>query len=90
MVRVLCALGALVSAFAGGWVLHIAPKDDPVVWFVVFLFGCAFACFWTELTSDRTAGIIHYIHIYTLYILLLSTFRWRNISADGQLSGAGI
>lgn len=52
MVRLLCVLGALVSAFAGGWVLHIAPKDDPVVWFVVFLFGCAFACFWTELTSD--------------------------------------
>lgn len=52
MVRVLCVLGALTSAFAGGWVLHIAPKDDPVVWFVVFLFVCAFMCFWTELTSD--------------------------------------
>lgn len=52
MVRVLCALGALLSAFAGGWVLHIAPKDDPIVWLVVFLFGCAFACFWAELIRD--------------------------------------
>ena len=52
MVKILCVLGALTSAFAGGWVLRIAPKDDPVVWLIVFLFGCAFACFWTELTSD--------------------------------------
>ena len=37
MVRVLCVLGCLVSAFAGGWVLHIAPKDDPIVWLVLFL-----------------------------------------------------
>ena len=49
MVKILCALGALVSAFAGGWVLRIAPNDDPIVWFVVFLFGCAFACFWAGL-----------------------------------------
>ena len=52
MVRVLCALGCLVSAFAGGWVLHIAPKDDPVIWLVAFMFGCAFMCFWTELIRD--------------------------------------
>ena len=31
---------------------YIAPKDDPIVWFVVFLFGCAFACFWAELIRD--------------------------------------
>ena len=52
MVKILCALGALISALAGGLVLHIAPKDDTVVWFVVFLFGCAFACFWAELIRD--------------------------------------
>lgn len=52
MVKILCALGALLSAFAGGWVLRIAPTNDPVVWFVVFLFGCAFACFWAELIRD--------------------------------------
>ena len=52
MVKILCALGALTSAFTGGWVLHIAPNDDPVVWLVVFLFGCAFVCFWAELIRD--------------------------------------
>ena len=52
MVKILCALGALTSAFAGGWVLRIAPNDDPVVWLVGFLFGCAFACFWAELIRD--------------------------------------
>ena len=36
MVKILCALGALLSAFAGGWVLRIAPKDDPIVWFVAY------------------------------------------------------
>ena len=36
----------------GGWVLRIAPNDDPIVWLVVFLFGCAFACFWAELIRD--------------------------------------
>lgn len=52
MVRVLCALGALLSAFAGGYIVHIAPLDDPIVWLVVFLFGCAFGCFWAELIRD--------------------------------------
>ena len=52
MVRVLCALGCLVSAFAGGWVLRVAPTDDPVIWLVAFLFGGAFMCFWTELLRD--------------------------------------
>lgn len=52
MVRLLCVLGALTSAFAGGWVLRIAPTNDPVVWLVAFLFVCAFMCFWTELLSD--------------------------------------
>ena len=52
MVRVLCALGALLSAFAGGWVLRIAPNDDPIVWLVVFLFGCAFGCFWIEFIQN--------------------------------------
>ena len=52
MVKILCALGALTSAFAGGLVLRIAPNDDPVVWLVAFLFGCAFACFWAELIRD--------------------------------------
>ena len=52
MVKILCALGALTSAFAGGWVLRIAPNDDPVVWLVVFLVGCAFACFGAELIRD--------------------------------------
>lgn len=52
MVKILCALGALVSAFAGGWVLRVAPTDDPVIWLVAFLFGCAFMCFWTELLRD--------------------------------------
>lgn len=50
--RIISALGALLSAFAGGWVLRIAPNYDPVVWLVVFLFGCAFACFWAELIRD--------------------------------------
>lgn len=52
MVRLLCVLGALVSAFAGGWVLHIAPTDDPDVWLVVFLLIGAFGCFWAELNRD--------------------------------------
>lgn len=52
MVRVLCALGALISGLAAGFVLRVAPTNDPVVWLVVFMFGCAFACFWTELIRD--------------------------------------
>lgn len=52
MVKILCALGCLVSAFAGGWVLRVAPTDDPVICLVAFLFGCAFMCFWTELLRD--------------------------------------
>lgn len=52
MVKILCALGCLVSAFAGGWVLRVTPTNDPVVWLVAFLFVCAFMCFWTELLRD--------------------------------------
>ena len=52
MVRVLCALGALLSAFAGGYIVHIAPLDDPYVWLVVFLLICAYMCFWAELIRD--------------------------------------
>mgnify|MGYP004523280153 CR=1 FL=1 len=52
MVKILCALGCLVSAFAGGWVLRVTPTDDPVIWLVAFLFGSAFMCFWTELLRD--------------------------------------
>ena len=52
MVKILSALGCLVSAFAGGYILRIAPTNDPVIWLVAFLFGCAFMCFWTELLRD--------------------------------------
>lgn len=52
MVKILSALGCLVSAFSGGYILRIAPTNDPVIWLVAFLFGCAFMCFWTELIRD--------------------------------------
>lgn len=52
MVKILCALGALLSALAGGYVAHIAPMNDPYMWLVVFLLICAFGCFLIELTSD--------------------------------------
>ena len=37
MVKILCALGALLSALAGGYVAHIAPMNDPYMWLVVYL-----------------------------------------------------
>ncbi len=48
MVKLLCVLGCVLSALAGGAIIRVAPHD-PVIWLVVFLFGCAFACFWVEL-----------------------------------------
>lgn len=52
MVRVLCALGCVLTALAGGYVAHIAPMNDPYMWLVVFLLICAFGCFWIEFIQD--------------------------------------
>ena len=64
MVKILCALGALLSALAGGYVAHIAPMNDPYMWLVVFLLICAFGCFLIELTSDGTAGQYNSLRSY--------------------------
>ena len=49
MVKLISALGCALTAFAGGFVVRVAPMNDPYMWLVIFLFGCSFACFWAEL-----------------------------------------
>ena len=51
MVRALCALGCVLSAFMGGCMVRLALNDG-VMWLPVFLLICSFGCFWTELLSD--------------------------------------
>lgn len=51
MVKILCTLGCVLSAFMGGCMVRLA-LNDTVMWLPVFLLVCSFGCFWAELNRD--------------------------------------
>lgn len=48
MVKIISAVGCVLSGLAMGVMLRLAPNDTHV-WLCAFMMGCAFMCFWAEL-----------------------------------------
>lgn len=52
MVKIISAVGCVLTAIMAGVCARVIPGSDPVKWLIIGMFGVSFACFWVSLNND--------------------------------------